>query len=150
MATITVSEQYAAPAAAVFALFADVEGSPGRVAGIKAIEMLTTGPFGRGTRWRETREVLGRLDSAEMEVTAFERNRTYTITHHKMGVRIDAVFTFKAENAGTCVTVEFTLAPHGIPPGFLAPLEWAIASKVRDVLGQDLADLKASDKHGSE
>ena len=46
--------------------------------------MLTTGPFQLGTRWRETREVLGRLDDAEMEVTAFELNRQYTLTHYKV------------------------------------------------------------------
>ena len=50
---------------------------------------LTPRGFELGARWRETREVLGHLDTAEMEVTAFERNRSYTITHHKAGVRID-------------------------------------------------------------
>jgi hypothetical protein len=144
MATITVSNQIAAPVEAVFERFTDLEGSGARVSGIKAIEMLTTGPFGPGTRWRETREVLGRLDTAEMEVTAYERNRTYTITHHKLAARIDTVFTFQSLNDGTRVTVELSLAGPGLPPGLLAPIEWAIAGTVRDVLGQDLADLKRS------
>jgi uncharacterized membrane protein len=141
MATITVSSQIASPVAAVFERFTDLEGSPRRVSGIKAIEMLSTGPFGRGTRWRETREVLGLTDSAEMEVTAYERDRTYTITHHKMGARIDTVFTFAPAEGGTRVNVEFSLHGPGLPPGLLAPIEWAIAGKVRDVLSQDLADL---------
>ena len=97
-----------------------------------------------GTRWLETREVLGRLDSAEMEVTAFERNRTYTITHHKAGTRIDTVFTFEPLNEGTKVRIEFALEGHGFPPGLLAPLAWASAGKVRDVISRDLADLKES------
>jgi hypothetical protein len=144
MATITVSNQIAAPVEAVFERFTDLEGSPGRVSGIKAIEMLTTGPFGPGTRWRETREVLGRLDTAEMEVTAYERNRTYTITHHKLAARIETVFTFQPLNDGTRVSVELSLMGPGLPPGLLAPIEWAIAGTVRDVLSQDLADLKGS------
>ena len=144
MATITVSNQIAAPVEAVFERFTDLEGSAARVSGIKAIEMLTTGPFGPGTRWRETREVLGRLDTAEMEVTAYERNRTYTITHHKLAARIDTVFTFQSLNDGTRVNVELSLAGPGLPPGLLAPIEWAIAGTVRDVLSQDLADLKGS------
>jgi hypothetical protein len=102
------------------------------VSGIKEIEMLTPGDFGLGTRWRETREVLGRRDSAEMEVTSFERNRTYTITHHKFGTRIDAVFGFEATDRGTKVTIEFDLESPGMPPGILAPLGWAIAGKVRE------------------
>jgi hypothetical protein len=144
MATITVSNQIEAPVTEVFERFTDLDGSPTRVAGIKAIEMLTTGKFGPGTRWRETREVLGRLDTAEMEVTAFERNRTYTITHHKMAARIETVFTFAALNGGTRVNVELSLMGPGLPPGLLAPVEWAIAGMVRDVLSQDLADLKRS------
>jgi hypothetical protein len=144
MATITVSNQIEAPVAEVFERFTDLDGSATRVTGIKAIEMLTTGPFGRGTRWRETREVLGRLDTAEMEVTAFERNRTYTITHHKLAARIETIFTFAALNGGTRVNVELSLMGPGLPPGLLAPVEWAIASTVRDVLSQDLADMKRS------
>jgi uncharacterized membrane protein len=144
MATITVTNQIEAPVSAVFERFTDLEGSPARVSGIKAIEMLTTGPFGPMTRWRETREVLGRLDTAEMEVTAFDRNKTYTITHHKLAARIDTVFTFAAVNGGTHVTVELSLSGPGLPPGLLAPIEWAIAGTVRDVIGQDLSDLKES------
>lgn len=144
MATITVSNQIAAPVAAVFERFTDVEESPARVSGIKAIEKLTAGPFGLGTRWVETREVIGVTDSAEMEVTAFERNRTYTITHHKLGARIDTVFTFEPVDGGTGVNIAFRLEGPGMPPGLLAPIEWAIAARVRDVLCQDLADLKES------
>jgi uncharacterized membrane protein len=144
MATITVSNQIAAPVAAVFARFTDLEGSPARVSGIKSIEILTTGRFGPMTRWRETREVLGRLDTADMEVTAFERDRTYTITHHKLAARIDTVFTFEPLDGGTRVTVELRLTGSGLPPGLLAPIEWAIAGTVRDVLSQDLSDLKES------
>lgn len=106
--------------------------------------MLTPGEVHLGTRWRETREVLGRLDSAEMEITAFERNHTYTITHHKAGVRIDTTFSFEASGAGTKVSVEFDLGADGVPSGLLASLGWAIGGKVEEVLGHDLADLKRS------
>ena len=144
MSTITVANQIAAPVVAVFERFTDVEGSPAHVSGIKAIEKLTTGPFGLGTRWIETREVIGVTDTAEMEVTAFERTRTYTITHHKLGARIDAQFTFEPVEGGTRVSIAFSIEGPGMPPGLLAPIEWAIAGRVRDILSQDLADLKKS------
>ena len=82
--------------------------------------------------------------NAEMEITAFERNRMYTITHHKAGVRIDTTFWFEASGGGTKVTVEFDLDSSGLPPGLLAPLGWAIAGKIEKVLSHDLADLKRS------
>ncbi|MGE3706206.1 MAG: SRPBCC family protein [Vicinamibacterales bacterium] len=144
MTTVTVTNQVTAPLDKVFGMFTDVEHAPEHVDGIKEVEMLTPGAFGLGTRWRETREVLGRLDDAEMEVTAFERNKTYTITHHKAGTRVDTVFTFEPSPAGTKVTVEFALDSQGLPPGLLAPVNWAIAGKVREALGHDLDDMKRS------
>jgi uncharacterized protein YndB with AHSA1/START domain len=144
MTTVTVDTQVAAPVEQVFAVFTDIEHGAERVSNIQKIELLTTGGFALGTRWRETREVLGHLDSAEMEVTAFERNRTYTITHHKAGARIDAVFTFEPVEGGTKVRIAYALESHGLPPGLLAPVMWASAGKVRDVISGDLADLKAS------
>lgn len=147
--TVTVASQVAAPVDRVFAVFTDLEHAAEHVSGIKNIELLTPGDFRLGARWQETREVLGRQDSAEMEVTAFERNRTYTITHHKAGTRIDTVFTFEPSGNGTKVSVEFDLESHGLPPGLLAPLGWAIADKVRDVLSHDLLDLKQSAENQS-
>jgi uncharacterized protein YndB with AHSA1/START domain len=142
MATINVSGDIAAPVETVFAMFTDIEHGPHRVSGIKGIDMMTFGDFRLGTKWRETREVLGRLDDADMEITSFERNRSYTITHHKAGVRIDTVFAFEPVGSGTRVSIEFALHPQGLPPALLSPLEWAIAGKVRDVLNADLLDLK--------
>jgi len=144
MASITVSNQIAVPLHRVFEFFTDVQSAPPHVSGIRKIEMMTPGAFGLGARWLETREVLGVTDSAEMEVTSFERDKTYTITHHKGGARIDTVFSFDPVGDSTKVTVEFELQSDGLPPGFLAPLNWAIAGRVRDVLGHDLTDLKTS------
>jgi uncharacterized protein YndB with AHSA1/START domain len=143
MTTITIATEIAAPVERVFEVFTDFEHSAGRVSNIQKIEVLTVGGSRLGTRWLETREVLGQSDSAEMEITAFEQNRTYTITHHKAGARVDAVFTFEPVEDRSRVRVEFVLRSHGVPPGALAPVRWAIAGKVRDVIGHDLADLKA-------
>ncbi|MCC7009497.1 MAG: SRPBCC family protein [Acidobacteria bacterium] len=139
-----VSKEIGAPVDVVFQRFTDIQRGPEHVSNIKNVQVLTPGPFGLHTRWRESREVIGRLDDAEMEVTSFEKNRHYTITHQKAGVKIDTVFTFEPIPTGTRVSVEFALRNEGLPPGLLAPVEWAIAGKVRDVLSNDLADLKSS------
>jgi polyketide cyclase/dehydrase/lipid transport protein len=144
MATITVSNHIESPVAAVFEHFTDVEASPTRVSGIKEIQMLTPGPFRLGTRWLETRDLLGRPDTVGREVTAYERNRTYTITHHKLAARIETVFTFQELNGGTQVNLQLSLHGPGMPPGLLAPIEWAISGRVREMLSRDLADLKES------
>jgi uncharacterized membrane protein len=142
MTTVTVDTEIAAPLERVFEVFTDLEHSAEHVSNIRNIEVLTVGGFGPGARWLETREVLGQLDTAEMQVTAYEHNRSYTITHHKAGAQINAAFTFDRVGDRTRVRVEFALEGPGLPPGALVPLRWAIAGKVRDVIGHDLADLK--------
>jgi hypothetical protein len=140
--TVCVSSRIDAPIKRVFELFTDLEHAADHVSGIVKVEMLTSGPFGLGTRWRESRKILGRVDAAEMEVTAFEKYRSYRISHYKGGIRIDTVFSFEPASDGTLVLMEFALDGGGLPPGFLTPLNWAIAGKVRHLLNHDLADLK--------
>lgn len=147
MTPITVTDILAAPVEDVFKAFTDLEHQAGRVSGIKGIEVLTTGGFRLGTRWRETREVLGRIDDAEMEVTQFAQNAGYTITHEKAGVRIDTVFAFTPVGDGTKVSITFSLENQGLPPGLLTPVSWAIAGKVKEILGKDLTDMKKAIEH---
>ena len=147
MTTVTVTDTLAAPVEDVFRAFTDIEHHVARVSGIKAVEVLTTGEFRLGTRWRETREIMGRLDDAEMEVTQFEKNRSYTITHQKAGVRIDTVFAFAPAGDGTSVSITFALENQGLPPGLLSPVSWAIAGKVKEALTKDLTDMKKAVEH---
>ena len=145
MAKARVSSEAKAPVERVFRLFTDIEHAAERVSGIKKIEIMSTGPFNLGFRWIETRDVLGRIDDAEMEITAFEQDRTCTVTHRKGGVRIDTVFLFEPfPTGGTEVSIEFELNSQGLPPRLLLPLEWAIGGKVRHVLSEDLDDLRKS------
>src|SRR5438093_1707467 len=76
LTTVSVSSRIDAPTRRVFDMFTDVEHAAEHVSGISRIEMLTPGPFRLGTRWRESRQLLGRVDDADLEVTAFERYRT--------------------------------------------------------------------------
>jgi hypothetical protein len=141
--TIAVSADIQAPVRAVFDLFTDLERVAGHVSSITRLERLTSGGFALGTRWRETRDVLGRPDTAEMEVIAFERDRTFALSRQTAGVRAEIVCAFEPAETGTCVTLEFTLDGAGLPPGLLMPLSWAIAGKIRHALHRDLTDLKA-------
>ncbi len=143
MAKIKASTEINASVQKVFAAFTDIEHGAENVSSIKKLDIMSTGPFNLGTKWLETREVMGRLDDAEMEVTAFERNHTYTLTHRKGGVRIDTVFTFEPlSDNRTMVSIEFDVNSQGLPPGLLLPFEWAMAGKVRHALSDDLDDLK--------
>src|SRR3990170_7631472 len=142
MTTVTVTSRMAAPVERVFDVFTDVEHRAEKVAGIKKIEMLTPGKFQLGTRWRETRHVMGTDVNEEMVVTAYERNRAYTVTVDAYGTRVDAVFSFEPTVEGTKVTIEFNLDAQSFSARLLAPVGWAMTGKIRDALAHDLADLK--------
>ncbi len=55
MAKFKLTTRVKAPAEKVFALFSDFSNVAGRIAGITKVEVLTAGPIGVGTRFRETR-----------------------------------------------------------------------------------------------
>ena len=72
MHLLTVTETVAAPAARVFERATDIRSWQDTIDAIDRIEMLAEGPAGVGTRFRETRTMMGKEAREEMEVTAFE------------------------------------------------------------------------------
>ena len=144
MTTVTVDAQVAAPIERVFAVFTDLEHGAERVSNIQKIEVLTTGGFALGTRWLETRDVLGQLGLGR-DGSDSVRAEPHLHHHASQGGRADRygvhVRAFPGQHQGSD---RVRPESHGLPPGLLAPLAWAIAGKVRDVLSRDLADLKAS------
>jgi hypothetical protein len=138
MATVTVSNHVAAPVSRSLC-FTDIKHGPQHVGGIKKVEMLTPGVVHLGSQWRETREVLGRDDSAEI--------------NHRLRAEPDVDHTTRPASGSTNVLVPARgrgtvsvdeLDGGGVPPGLLAPLGWAIEGKVERVLSNDLLDIKHS------
>ena len=68
--------------------------------------------------------------------------RKVEVMHHKAGARIEIVPVFEPLDHGTKVRIDFDLGSPGLPPAAMAPLRWAIAGKVREVIALDLEDLK--------
>jgi uncharacterized membrane protein len=64
---------------AFFAAFRDISAWGGWMQGLVSIEVLTTGAFGAGTQWRETRKMFGREASEVFEVTAWEPPRAVAL-----------------------------------------------------------------------
>ena len=64
-----------APPAEVTAAMTDLEGWPRWMQGLVRVEKLTEGPYGVGTRWRETRKMLGHEASEVFEVTGYDPPR---------------------------------------------------------------------------
>ena len=142
MATIRVGTLVRAPLARVFQVFTDIEESAGRVRNIKKIEMLTPGAIKSGSRWRETRELMGQTASEELQITAFEVNGMYTITCDTHGTRFDCTFRFTDATDGTDVTAELDIIPQSFGARLVAPFGALVLSNVEKSLEQDLTDLR--------
>ncbi len=66
MSTITTSVLVLAPVDRTFEAFCELDKAVERIPGITALEVLTDGPFGEGTRWRETRLMFKKEATEEM------------------------------------------------------------------------------------
>lgn len=64
-----------APPSEVLAAMTDLDSWPAWMQGLQRVEKLSDGPFGVGTRWRETRRMFGREASEVFEVVEFEPPR---------------------------------------------------------------------------
>src|SRR5262245_5284726 len=138
MTTVTVATRIEAPVERVFELFTDIERIPERVSGIRNTEVMTSGGFRLGTRWLETRAIMGRDVTEEMEVTAFEQKPPFTISKEKPRTTNATPVRFAAVNGVTAVTVESTLDPQSFLARLLSPIGWAVGGKIREAMARDL------------
>ncbi|UCF66468.1 MAG: SRPBCC family protein, partial [Acidobacteriota bacterium] len=111
MTPISVSCDIAAPVEHVFARAVDFAHAAERIEAILAVEMLSEGPVGVGTRFRETRKMFGKEASETMEVSTFEPPRRYVLSAESHGARYRSTFTFEPTGHGTRVTRSFEAIP---------------------------------------
>ena len=143
MQDVEVRRHVAAPVERVWALATDLEDSPGVIDGIEAVEVLTPGPFGVGTRWRETRRVFGRSATEEMTVTAVEPHRSYQVEASGPGVTYVSGFAFApAADGGTDVAATFGGRPTSRVGRVLGAVTAPLARRaIGKALAQDLEDI---------
>lgn len=143
MTTVSVTRTAAADPARVWALATDIGSWAQTMSGIDAVEVLERPEFGVGTRWRETRTMMGRPSTEEMWVTAVEEGRSYTVEADSHGAHYTSVFTFRPAGAGgTEIELTFTGEASGRGARLLSALTAPLARRsVAKALQQDLVDL---------
>jgi carbon monoxide dehydrogenase subunit G len=122
MTRLSVSTYVAAPPPEVFAVYTNLGKAPERIPGIVSVELLTDGPFGVGTRWRETRLMFKKEATEEMWVTACDPPRSYTVVAESHGMRYTTVFSFVPEGDGTKVTWDFQGTPLTLGTKIFSPI----------------------------
>ena len=122
MSLITVSTQVAAPIDQVFKVYTQIEKAAERIPSITKLEVLTDGPFGEGTRWRETRLMMKKEATEEMWVTGFQSPNSYNVEAESHGSKYSTLFSFAPEGEGTKVTWAFTCTPVTFGAKIMSPV----------------------------
>ncbi|WOP18867.1 SRPBCC family protein [Raineyella sp. LH-20] len=123
--SITVSGTIAARPARVWRVITDLDHATTIIPSITAVERLTEGPYDVGTRWRETRTMMGRAETHEMEVAqAIPEVRT-VVTTVAEGVTYATTMDLAPQGGGTLLTITFA-ADHPGATG-VQRLLWAAA-----------------------
>jgi hypothetical protein len=140
--TVTCSARIDAPLSKVYSVFTDLPGAPGRVRAIRRLELLTPGPFAVGTRFRETRVMLGREASEVMEVVEVRPGQGYSVAASSCGTEYLARYDLTPEGGGTRVDLTFRAEPRSFFAKLMRPLAGLMLSQCRKLFQQDLDDLR--------
>jgi hypothetical protein len=144
MAEINVKKQVEAAPDRVFAVATDLENAASRVKGIEKLEMLTDGPVGVGTKFRETRTMFGREATEDMEITAFDPPRSYEVHAESHGCRYHTVISFTPVGSGTEMAMNFQATPLTMTAKMMAVVFKPMMNSLLKCLDADLEDLKAA------
>ena len=83
---LTVARVINAPVEKVWDVLTDIPNAARRLSGIDDVQMMTSGPYAVGTRWRETRTFFGRTATEEMWVRFNDPLRSTVIEASNGGV----------------------------------------------------------------
>ena len=151
MATIIVSTNVSKPIDQVFAVFTDIEKLAERIPAITALEKLSEGPFGEGTRWRETRVMFKKEATEEMWVTGFDAPNRYNVVAESHGMRYVTLFQFEAEGDGTKVSWKFEGTALTFGAKIMAPIfNLLMTGTMKKCMRGDLEALRDVCERGGE
>ena len=142
MGQFVVSRTMAAAPSVVFERFADLRNAAKHIDAITRLEVLTDGPIGVGTRFRETRVMFKKEHTEEMEIVEFTKDKSYTVRCDSCGARYETQIRFDATpDGGTRVAMHMSWQALTFFAKLMSPLGRLMAGTMRKCLTQDMDDL---------
>lgn len=121
----------------IWALASDFGNAAGRIKAITKVEILTSGPVGSGTRFREWR---GR-QVADMEIAAWSPPRSYTLRGYAMGTEFTSDIRCVPDGSGTRLEMEVHVRPQTFGAKLLSPLISLMSKMLVKSCAKDLEDI---------
>ncbi|WP_454699267.1 SRPBCC family protein [Arthrobacter humicola] len=135
----------------VWAVISDIPGSAATLSGVDSVQMLSEGGYGEGTRWKETRTMMGRAETVEMWVSQAEppsaaRAGTTTVKALQGGADCTTRFILAERDGGTDLTLTF--GAEVVKPTLLSKVAMALFGRIgmsmtRKMLARDLSEIAA-------
>ena len=111
-----------------FAVVSDILRWPLTIRSVQGIELLTPGPLEKGRRFRETRTLLGRTKTQDMEIADFEPPRRLRIISHDPDLLYELDHIIDAVGGGSRLLMVFRSRPQTIAGKGLLPLAAAVGA----------------------
>lgn len=145
MAAVCLKDRINAPIKHVFEVMTNIASWPDTISGISKVEVLSDGEFAVGTRWKETRTMMGKDFTEEMWVSELEPFSQYVIEADSRGARYRTEFKFKAiDNYTTDVTMDLKVTPITFAAKLMAPLSFFMKGSLAKILQKDLDDARVA------
>jgi hypothetical protein len=119
----------------------DFARAPERIKAITKVEMLTPGPVGVGTRFREWRD----RQAMDMEVTAWSPPRSYSLRGYAMGTEfMSEIRCVPDGGAGTRLEMEIRMRPRTVGAKLFSPVLALTSRVMMKAFARDLMDIAAA------
>ena len=109
MTTVSVSTIINQPVDKVFEYMIDVENHKDWQAGLKEATVTPSGPVGVGSIYHYKTEVMGHLMETQMEVTAFEENKMWSVKTIGVPKSVEMSYLFEAVDSNMKLTISMEL-----------------------------------------
>lgn len=123
-----------------FEAISDFPNAAEIVTGIQKVEMLTDGPVGVGTRFRETRIMYGREASETMEVTAYDPPTGITLEAESHGTHYRSIYALSEQDGGTRVVMTFEATPRTMMARLLSVVFSGMIKSIAKMMQTDLRE----------
>jgi hypothetical protein len=139
------------PRAPTWAAIADIEHAPAIIRGIERIEILERPARGLlGLKWRETRMLFGKPESADKRITAVAEGESYETRAEDGGFVFLTTHTVSGDDGGVTLTGRHESRPQGLKARLTAiPMVLLFRGVIRKAILKDLEDVKAAVERGS-
>lgn len=130
----------------VWSVISDIPGSAATLSGVQSVQMLSDGQYRKGTRWKETRTMMGRSETVEMWVEQADPPRSTTVKALQNGANYTSRFALAEREGGTDLTLTFGAVV--IQPTLFSRIMLALFGRIgmrmtRKALAKDLSEIAA-------